>query len=74
MNKVYKLVILSLIGLFFEACKAESVVIPPTPVEYSNSIHWGVNIHRGGDDPQNMANVLSERNLKDYICNTKGSI
>jgi len=64
MNKVYKLVILSLIGLFFEACKAESVVIPPTPVEYSNSIHWGVNIHRGGDDPQNMANVLSERNLK----------
>jgi len=64
MNKVYKLVILSLIGLFFEACKAESVVIPPTPVEYSNSIHWGVNIHRGGDNPQNMANVLSERNLK----------
>ena len=64
MNKVYKLVILSLIGLFFEACKTDPVVIPPTPVEYSNSIHWGVNIHRGGDDPQNMANVLSERNLK----------
>jgi hypothetical protein len=30
----------------------------------SNSIKWGVNIHKGGNDPQNVANKLIERNLK----------
>jgi len=29
-----------------------------------NSIKWGVNIHKGGSDPQNVANKLIERNLK----------
>ncbi len=54
------------IFMFMIACKPNEPIIDPPkpPIVNSNSIHWGVNIHRGGDDPQNMANVLSERNLK----------
>ncbi len=29
-----------------------------------NSIHWGVNIHTGGSDALNLANKISDRNLK----------
>lgn len=29
-----------------------------------NTIQWGVNVHSGGNDPKNVAEKLSERNLK----------
>jgi len=35
-----------------------------TPTTVSNPIQWGVNIHDGGSNPQNVANKLADRNLK----------
>jgi len=39
----------------------------------SNSIDWGVNIRLGDNNPQNVANVLSDRNLKSVRLNFWGS-
>ena len=33
------------------------------PLKSKNTIHWGVNIHVGGNYPGNLANVISKRNL-----------
>ena len=66
MKNAFQLLVFFLLSLSFTDCKSDDPKItPPTlPVEYANSIHWGVNIHEGGDDPQNMANEISNRNLK----------
>lgn len=53
------------IFLFLIACNKVDIIDPPiTPVVYTNSIHWGVNIHDGGNNPQALANELILRNLK----------
>lgn len=52
--KLWKIVVSLVPGLMFSGMAA------PAP----NAIQWGVNIHDGGSNPQNLADKLAERNIK----------
>lgn len=63
MRNLFMLIAMFHLSLIFGACSKDD----ETPVDDTftpNSIHWGVNIHSGGNNPQNMANKLTDRNLK----------
>jgi len=65
MNKIFHILIILLLSLninvFADQGTKSTSVITPTA---TNSIQWGVNIHDGGSNPQNIANKLADRNLK----------
>ena len=66
MRKVNQLILFMLLSFTSLAGTKEDQISDPilSQVIYTNTIHWGVNVHDGGTDPQNLANKLEYRNLK----------
>jgi len=66
MRKVNQLILFMLLSFTSLAGTNEDQISVPNiyKVICTNSIHWGVNVHDGGNDPQNLANKLEYRNLK----------
>jgi len=68
MNKIYRFIIVFLISSVLDTYSkigtTENPTLPSIKEINSNSIHGGVNIHHGGNYPQNMAIKISNRNLK----------
>ncbi|OJU53507.1 MAG: hypothetical protein BGN96_09445 [Bacteroidales bacterium 45-6] len=62
MRKIIQLLATLLLGITISVSAENGQTLSVKSV--SNSIKWGVNIHKGGNDPQNVANKLIERNLK----------
>lgn len=61
-NQVFVIILMSFSISMYGQCETKSLI----DVDYASlkSIQWGVNIHDGGSDPQNLSDKIAKRNLK----------